>query len=116
MLDPIASPGDSPFYLHHTWLDKGWWDWQALDLPARLTEMGGPNVQGPFKGLPEGFFDDAPEFPVENGNFVEDIPVQIPEGDPGGRDYARAYPQYVWRLSERDYWRGYGYWGSAVML
>lgn len=47
MFDPIASPGDPLFYLHHTWLDKIWADWQVRDLPKRLTEMGGNNVQNP---------------------------------------------------------------------
>lgn len=44
MFDPVASPGDPIFYLHHAWLDKLWADWQVLDLPARLSEMGGNNV------------------------------------------------------------------------
>ena len=36
MSNPISSPGDSIFYLHHTLLDKVWWDWKALGLAARL--------------------------------------------------------------------------------
>lgn len=47
MIDPIASPGDPLFYLHHTWLDKMWADWQQKGLPGRLTEIGGENVQIP---------------------------------------------------------------------
>ncbi|KAI0474996.1 amino acid transporter [Xylariaceae sp. FL0804] len=39
--DQSASPGDPIFYLHHTNLDRLWWEWQAADLPARLTDMGG---------------------------------------------------------------------------
>ncbi|SPO07087.1 uncharacterized protein DNG_09781 [Cephalotrichum gorgonifer] len=54
MLDPIASPGDPIFYLHHTWLDKVFWDWQALDLPARLTDIGGGNMPAAFGGFPGG--------------------------------------------------------------
>lgn len=42
---PNSPPGDPIFYLHHTWLDKVWWDWQAMDLPGRLEEMGGTNLQ-----------------------------------------------------------------------
>lgn len=42
--DQSASPGDPLFYLHHTNLDRLWWQWQAADLPARLEEMGGRNV------------------------------------------------------------------------
>jgi tyrosinase len=44
MSDNTVSPGDPVFYLHHSWLDKLWWDWQKLDLPNRLTDMGGPNI------------------------------------------------------------------------
>lgn len=45
MFNGVSSPGDPLFYLHHTWLDKMWADWQARDLPKRLTEMGGNNLQ-----------------------------------------------------------------------
>lgn len=44
MGDPTYSPGDPLFYLHHSYLDKLWWEWQKLDYPARLTDMGGPNL------------------------------------------------------------------------
>lgn len=44
MLDIQASPGDPIFYLHHTNLDRIWWNWQKLDLPKRFTDMGGVNV------------------------------------------------------------------------
>ncbi|KFA80660.1 hypothetical protein S40288_01759 [Stachybotrys chartarum IBT 40288] len=43
MLDVVRSPGDPVFYLHHGWLDAMWWKWQTLDLPNRLTDMGGRN-------------------------------------------------------------------------
>lgn len=90
MRDPIASPGDPLFYLHHTWLDKVWWDWQALDLPARLTDIGGPNLQGSYEGFPEDLVEDFWGFIDENGGPPPssirgpEIPVQIPEGDPAG--------------------------------
>jgi tyrosinase len=45
MANPISSPGDPIFYLHHTWLDKVWWDWQALNLSSRLYDIGGYNRQ-----------------------------------------------------------------------
>ncbi|KAI3391544.1 hypothetical protein diail_7164 [Diaporthe ilicicola] len=38
------SPGDSLFYLHHTFLDYLWWQWQAVDFSIRLTDMTGRNV------------------------------------------------------------------------
>jgi tyrosinase len=40
----VLSPGDPVFFLHHGWLDAMWWKWQTLDLPARLTDIGGRNV------------------------------------------------------------------------
>lgn len=42
--DQAASPGDPIFYLHHTNLDRIWWQWQQADLPGRLEQMGGRNV------------------------------------------------------------------------
>ncbi|KAI5804833.1 hypothetical protein DFH27DRAFT_645138 [Peziza echinospora] len=41
MTNPVSSPGDPLFYLHHTWLDKVWWDWQMLDVPARRLDIAG---------------------------------------------------------------------------
>lgn len=39
-----ASPGDPTFFLHHANLDRLWWKWQTMDLPARLLDMGGRNT------------------------------------------------------------------------
>ncbi|KAF2969671.1 hypothetical protein GQX73_g3872 [Xylaria multiplex] len=39
MVNVKLSPGDPIFYLHHGYIDKLWWDWEALKLPARLTEV-----------------------------------------------------------------------------
>jgi tyrosinase len=63
MLNPISSPGDPLFYLHHTWLDKIWWDWQNLNISSRLFDMGGRNVQDPHEGFPEIPGVDPPLFP-----------------------------------------------------
>ncbi|KAH7112119.1 hypothetical protein B0J11DRAFT_598072 [Dendryphion nanum] len=70
MQNGVSSPGDPLFYLHHTWLDKIWADWQAKDRTKRLIEMGGTNI------APEN----NPGFPAR--------PPSIPKptgaaGDPG---------------------------------
>ncbi len=44
MLNGVSSPGDPLFYLHHTWLDKVFWDWQARDRATRTTTIGGTNI------------------------------------------------------------------------
>ncbi|KAF8470803.1 hypothetical protein BDZ91DRAFT_550920 [Kalaharituber pfeilii] len=41
MSNPISSPGDPLFYLHHTYIDKLWWDWQRANLDSRLKEIAG---------------------------------------------------------------------------
>ncbi|KAI5777134.1 hypothetical protein EDC01DRAFT_714096 [Geopyxis carbonaria] len=41
MVNPISSPGDPLFYMHHTWLDRVWWLWQQEGLPARLKDFSG---------------------------------------------------------------------------
>ena len=43
MLDPTVSPGDPVFYLHHSYLDKLWWDWQNM-AESRFLDMSGPNI------------------------------------------------------------------------
>lgn len=44
MLDVVGSPGEPLFFLHHSNLDRLWWQWQQANLTTRLTEMGGRNV------------------------------------------------------------------------
>ena len=41
MVNPTSSPGDPLFYMHHSFLDKVWWDWQKRDFTKRLTEISG---------------------------------------------------------------------------
>ncbi|KAK4450357.1 tyrosinase [Podospora aff. communis PSN243] len=95
LIDAVASPGDPLFYLHHTWLDKVFWDWQALDLPARLTDMGGRLVQLPRGTPPPPPDPDAEVGPPEirpnpeafppSDSLIPDLdsPFQVPAGDPG---------------------------------
>lgn len=56
MLNPISSPGDPLFYLHHAFIDKLWWNWQTADEEERLYAIGGPNVKDPNRPapIPEG--------------------------------------------------------------
>ncbi|KAK7998875.1 Tyrosinase-like protein orsC [Apiospora marii] len=63
MVDVALSPADPLFFMHHTNLDRLWWQWQAQDLPGRLTDMGGANVasfsiltQAQPKSLPASAF------------------------------------------------------------
>lgn len=43
LYDQSASPGDPVFFLHHTNLDRLWWEWQSQNA-SRLTEMSGPSI------------------------------------------------------------------------
>ena len=90
MLNPISSPGDPIFYLHHTWLDKVWWDWQARNLSTRLTDISGSNVQDPNVGFPEIPGNDTGSPLLGNGSFpggtFGDPTIKPPatlDGDPG---------------------------------
>jgi len=71
MTNPISSPGDPLFYLHHAWLDMLWAKWQAQSPAVRLSEMGGKN-----KG------DLATEFP--GPLFPPDLPPPGAGGGGGG--------------------------------
>ncbi|KAG0134204.1 hypothetical protein HOY82DRAFT_577371 [Tuber indicum] len=41
MDNAISSPGDPLFYLHHTFLDRVWWQWQEKDLANRVRDIAG---------------------------------------------------------------------------
>ncbi|KAI1343105.1 hypothetical protein F5Y15DRAFT_429071 [Xylariaceae sp. FL0016] len=51
--DSITSPGDPLFMLHHGFVDKMWWDWQAQDPDNRLKDISGLNDQDPVVGFSE---------------------------------------------------------------
>lgn len=44
MINVATSPGDPIFFLHHTYLDRVWWQWQQANLSSRLTDISGRNV------------------------------------------------------------------------
>ena len=95
MPNPISSPADPIFYLHHTYLDKVWADWQSIDPSSRLYDIGGTNEQNPCCVLCQESYISAPPDPRsklpyppwENGTFVLEI---LPNGNtmfpglPGG--------------------------------
>lgn len=59
MQNPISSPGDPLFYLHHTWLDRVWWRWQQRDPRARLRDIAGYTTQArPASGWVTATLDD----------------------------------------------------------
>ena len=53
MRDPLVSPADPVFFLHHAWVDKLWADWQGEDPERRTYAIGGPNKQTFDVGFPE---------------------------------------------------------------
>ncbi|KAF2634875.1 Di-copper centre-containing protein [Massarina eburnea CBS 473.64] len=40
----FGSPGDPLFYLHHTYMDKVWWQWQSAAPSSRLFDISGQNA------------------------------------------------------------------------
>lgn len=44
MINVASSPGDPIFWLHHTYLDRVWWQWQQGDLTSRVGDISGRNV------------------------------------------------------------------------
>jgi tyrosinase len=58
LMENVAlSPGDPLFWLHHTYLDKLWYDWQAVSPSTRTYAIGGtnqfltaPSLQGGLNG------------------------------------------------------------------
>jgi tyrosinase len=66
MMNPISSPGDPIFFLHHAWLDKLWADWQAQDPSSRLKDIGGNN----FLDLDNAPGSQSPGDPPGTGGFA----------------------------------------------
>ncbi|KAK0620901.1 hypothetical protein B0T14DRAFT_405614, partial [Immersiella caudata] len=95
MSNPISSPGDPLFFLHHAWLDQLWAQWQAADPATRLNAMGGKNkgdFATEFPGpLIPGDIPPPPGFPltppggppVINTTRPAEVPEPIMMGDPG---------------------------------
>lgn len=54
MLDVAGSIGDPLFYLHHTNLDRLWWDWQQVD-PDNRTYAIGPLRNQPTESFRQAF-------------------------------------------------------------
>ncbi|KAI5918894.1 Di-copper centre-containing protein [Camillea tinctor] len=80
MVNPLLSPGDPVFFLHHGYLDKLWWDWQAANLTARLTDIGGNNTASGFPFGPGSGFNFTGEPPFGGGNSSN---FPSPPGFPG---------------------------------
>ncbi|TLS26409.1 hypothetical protein PpBr36_05572 [Pyricularia pennisetigena] len=55
----VSSPGDPLFYIHHTWLDKIYADWQAKDKAVRTSSISGTNISP----------DNVPGFPPRPANI-----------------------------------------------
>lgn len=68
LVDVMRSPGDPMFYLHHGWLDVVWWKWQTVDLPSRLTDMGGRNIPSADFLARQNFTSPGPEFTDYSGD------------------------------------------------
>ena len=88
MLNPVSSPGDPLFFLHHTWLDRLWAKWQEEDPETRHAEIGGNNRAngffgggGGFPGGPPGNF---PGFPGAPGDDADPEEPETPEGPGAG--------------------------------
>ncbi|KAL0565415.1 hypothetical protein V5O48_016609, partial [Marasmius crinis-equi] len=67
MFNNYSSPGDPLFYLHHTTIDKIWWEWQMEDPENRLYELTGrTTADPPFQNL-------TLDFPLESSGLAPTI-------------------------------------------
>lgn len=65
MNNVAGSIGDPLFFLHHTNLDRLWWDWQQVDPDARTYAIG------PLRNLPTESFLDQFDLPAPGPEFVD---------------------------------------------
>ncbi|KAI0025907.1 hypothetical protein F4780DRAFT_235248 [Xylariomycetidae sp. FL0641] len=68
MKDPVLSPGDPLFFLHHANLDRLYWAWQSADRGSRLTAVGGPNTPTAEFNEQNGWAAPGPEFTDYSGD------------------------------------------------
>lgn len=66
MANVAASIGDPLFFLHHTNLDRLWWDWQRVDPDARTYAIGPLRNQPP-----ESFLDAVGPLPAPGPEFLD---------------------------------------------
>lgn len=48
MGDKDTSPGDPVFFLHHNYIDRLWWQWQAANPDSRLNDISGTTFNKTF--------------------------------------------------------------------
>lgn len=58
MGDKDTSPGDPIFFLHHNYIDRLWWQWQAANPDSRMYDISGQTFNTTYL-TEEGI--DAPE-------------------------------------------------------
>ncbi|KAK4167230.1 hypothetical protein QBC43DRAFT_349349 [Cladorrhinum sp. PSN259] len=82
--DSHVSPSDPLFWLHHSYVDKVWWEWQNVSPATRTYAIGGNNKQDPaigFLELPGTAADEAINFFQSTPNAAQ--LALIPAGDEG---------------------------------
>ncbi|KAL0569491.1 hypothetical protein V5O48_012473 [Marasmius crinis-equi] len=64
MRNTYSSPADPLFYLHHSTIDKIWWDWQMADPDNRLHDISGrTTIDPPYQNL-------TLDFPLKNAGLA----------------------------------------------
>ncbi|KAK7712880.1 Oligosaccharide translocation protein rft1 [Botryosphaeria dothidea] len=71
--DAANSPGDPLFYLHHTNLDRIFWEWQRKDLPARFHQVGGPVEPFEYSGTNVTLDFEVNIGPLASNTTLEDL-------------------------------------------
>lgn len=52
MADIDSSPGDPAFFLHHNYIDRLWWMWQAANPEKRMFQVNGHSVNESYAPKP----------------------------------------------------------------
>ncbi|SMR48891.1 unnamed protein product [Zymoseptoria tritici ST99CH_3D1] len=67
MADALTAPGDPIFFLHHTNLDRLFWEWQQTN-PAHLTDISGSNTPSDDFNRGNNWAPPGPEFTQFSGD------------------------------------------------
>lgn len=72
MTDVDSSPGDPLFYLHHTYLDRLWWQWEQIDAAGRMFAMGGNTT---VTESPGGFVEMTIDYEMNMFDIVPNVTI-----------------------------------------
>ncbi|PYH90323.1 tyrosinase [Aspergillus ellipticus CBS 707.79] len=85
MADIKSSPGDPMFFMHHTYIDKVWFDWQKGDPTSRLYQISGPAINESANAEPAGGYPNTTlSYVLSSDEILPNVTVETVMNPMGG--------------------------------